>query len=604
MNEKKIVRQNATRKSVQDKLIAALAKKPTSSYQNNYGFTPEKIKQLNGQENKRPNTPVKNIVKNSKNRKRIKPVDPLPAVREKFNAPPYRLIVTPDWFSQNSKDIDVSIIVPCYKSAQFIAEQIASWDLKTDDGLKKEIIYVDDFCPQKSYDSIIRSWEKRRPELKHGIGKIIQTTSNGGFANACNLGAKYASGKHLVFLNADITLTPNWIKPLWNALSDPTIGIVGNLHLKKNGTIDSCGSEWDVPTGSFVHVGKFIYKKKHINKPFTPETAPAELMTPHDVEMVTGACFMISRRLFQEVKGFDVDYRIGYWEDADLCMKVQASGYRIFWTPESVIYHHGNHSQSGAHCHMADNKRIFHDKWVRTKLIHTFSKRKTATPLKLDNKDIVVYTAITNDYDAIKEQPLTARNVDFVAFTESLVESTTWQTRPVHKLFNDPNRNAKIHKILPHVYFPDKEYSLWIDGSVVIDFTFPVSRLIEMYLQDCDLAVFEHPDRHCVYQEANACLVRKLDDPIIINNQVQRYTKEGYPANFGLAECSVLLRRHTDKIKQFNEAWWEEIKNGSKRDQISFNYVANKLNLKYNYFPGDLRRKNYLFIRNNHAKSR
>ena len=77
-------------------------------------------------------------------------------------------------------------------------------------------------------------------------------------------------------------------------------------------------------------------------------------------------------------------------------------------------------------------------------------------------------------------------------------------------------------------------------------------------------------------------------------------TIDGYPANAGLSECCVLLRRHTDAIKDFNEAWWEEIRRGSRRDQLSFDYVARRCGLKYRYFPGSVEQPNSLFRRDHH----
>jgi hypothetical protein len=41
------------------------------------------------------------------------------------------------------------------------------------------------------------------------------------------------------------------------------------------------------------------------------------------------------------------------------------------------------------------------------------------------------------------------------------------------------------------------------------------------------------------------------------------------------------------------EDWWTEIKYGSRRDQLSFNYVAWKNNLKFNYIEGDSRDNKY-----------
>ena len=91
------------------------------------------------------------------------------------------------------------------------------------------------------------------------------------------------------------------------------------------------------------------------------------------------------------------------------------------------------------------------------------------------------------------------------------------------------------------------------------------------------------------------------DDPEIIQNQIQRYQKEGYPVNNGLIKGGIILRRHNEKdVINAMESWWEEVKYNSKRDQLSFNYVAWLHNLKFNYIEGDLR-NNEFFTHSSHT---
>jgi len=72
--------------------------------------------------------------------------------------------------------------------------------------------------------------------------------------------------------------------------------------------------------------------------------------------------------------------------------------------------------------------------------------------------------------------------------------------------------------------------------------------------------------------------------------QIKRYRAEGYPEDNGLIMSSVILRRHNEpEIIEFDKKWWEEIANGSKRDQLSFNYIQWKTGLKYNFLEGDAR---------------
>lgn len=214
---------------------------------------------------------------------------------------------------------------------------------------------------------------------------------------------------------------------------------------------------------------------------------------------------------------------------------------------------------------------------------------------------IVVYTAITRGYDRLKEQPRSATDgVDFIAFLDRPAKSMTWQWRAIHAEFGDPARNAKIHKILPHRYFPDALYSMWIDGAVAIRFAHSIEEMIRLYLADCDLTVFPHKGRTCLYQEASVCMQRQLDDPQVIWQQISRYTREGYPPDAGLAECPVVLRRHTPAVNAFNEAWWDEITSGSKRDQISFPYAARRVGLRYGTLPGVIA-QSPLFTQQHHA---
>src|SRR5690606_14221650 len=76
---------------------------------------------------------------------------------------------TPDWF-RSDKDVDVSIIVPLYKSQDVVQKQIATWDL-SDDGLTKEIIYCDDACPNNSHLAALKSWEARKGRINAPVGR-------------------------------------------------------------------------------------------------------------------------------------------------------------------------------------------------------------------------------------------------------------------------------------------------------------------------------------------------------------------------------------------------------------------------------------------------
>ena len=223
----------------------------------------------------------------------------------------------------------------------------------------------------------------------------------------------------------------------------------------------------------------------------------------------------------------------------------------------------------------------------------------------------VIYTSVfgkteENNYHLHKPD-VVLDGYDFVCFTDDeTFKSDFWQVKLVKPLYDDGARNAKRYKLKPHIYLSEYEISVWVDIEVKI--TKDIDYLVESSLKDSNLAILNHElcgrtvsgdlnVRKCVYEEAkfiqwlgdNNPKKQYKDNMDIIHTQVDRYRKDGYPENNGLARTTVVFRRHneSDVIKN-SDALWEEMKYGSRRDQISFNYVSWKHNLKFNYIQEDI----------------
>jgi len=194
-----------------------------------------------------------------------------------------------------------------------------------------------------------------------------------------------------------------------------------------------------------------------------------------------------------------------------------------------------------------------------------------ASNMPFDSK-IIVYTAIFGGRDTLREPPREWPGVSFICFTDTLsLRSKIWHVVYVPSSGESPRKQAKRYKILPHHYFPDAVYSVWVDGTHVPQ-NDPRAMLTEFLRQD-DIAVFRHHSRNDVYEEARECIRQNLDSSEILERQVARYRAAGYPEHAGLAACTVIFRRHTVAVARAMEAWWQEIEAYSIRDQISFNYI-------------------------------
>ena len=228
---------------------------------------------------------------------------------------------------------------------------------------------------------------------------------------------------------------------------------------------------------------------------------------------------------------------------------------------------------------------------------------------------IAIYTSIFGGYDDLPEISYKPNNCDFLCFTEKNITSKDWGIIKVPKIYSDSNRNAKRFKVLPHKYLKKYDYSIWIDGNMIV--RGDVNKLIKEHLSDTSIAFYSHANnvldsRSCPYEEAEYILtignknynlnpergiLAYKDNPTIITKQMQNYEYAGFPRNKGLITGMVILRKHNDpSCIKVMEQWWSEICYNSKRDQLSFNYSAWKQNIKFNYLPEDSRNNDF-FVR-------
>lgn len=186
-------------------------------------------------------------------------------------------------------------------------------------------------------------------------------------------------------------------------------------------------------------------------------------------------------------------------------------------------------------------------------------------------KNIVVYTSICKGYDGLREDQIISDSADYVAFLDTQTISYVWDIRYLYNQYIDPMREAKIFKVLPWQYFPEYEYSIWIDGTIAIKSD--PQYLIDNFLKDNDMAVFRHRVRDDIYEEYEVDMKVRTREPFILREmQREKYRSLGHPAHSGLFECGILIRRHTEKVKRLCETWWAEICAFSASDQCSFMY--------------------------------
>lgn len=244
--------------------------------------------------------------------------------------------------------------------------------------------------------------------------------------------------------------------------------------------------------------------------------------------------------------------------------------------------------------------KIFRD----VDLSYLYSIKKELLEQEKNNKknDKVVYTCLTASYDNLFIHTYYNKDWDYICFTDNtelikLGRFGIWQIKPLHYSELDNTRNARWHKIHPHILLHEYSYSLYLDANVDIRTPYIFACVDKVLYENIKFSIPNHFVRDCIYEEAQAVIDIQKDDPDIINKQINEYRKEGFPEHFGLTETSIMFRIHNDKevIKMMDE-WWYFIKNYSKRDQLSLHYVLWKNDFKMTFltrYPMRLDSKNF-----------
>lgn len=194
--------------------------------------------------------------------------------------------------------------------------------------------------------------------------------------------------------------------------------------------------------------------------------------------------------------------------------------------------------------------------------------------LGFNTEHIVVYTAITGNYDTLKEPPFTDEKTTYVCFTDNRdLKSDKWNIEYIWDDRLDAMHLAKKVKLFPNLYFKEFETSVWVDANFNI--RNDLKSYIRKYGKNKPILCFPHSTRECIYDEAGTCLHLKKGVKEKVLKQIFDYYQMGYPLNNGLYEMGCIVRRHNDMtIQKIMNDWAKEIEKYSYRDQLSFPVVC------------------------------
>lgn len=199
--------------------------------------------------------------------------------------------------------------------------------------------------------------------------------------------------------------------------------------------------------------------------------------------------------------------------------------------------------------------------------------------------------------DVIRPQAAQDIDVDWICVTDDpdLDVPAPYRRVVVKPHDADPCMSAKRYKLLPGTV-TDHELVIWVDANMEVTAS-SFAREALACIHD-GIAMFHHPRRTCIYDEAEASLGAESQggkyDGLPIPEQVAHYRAEGHPEHGGLYASGVIAWNTTDpKARALGEEWMDEVKRWTVQCQLSFPVVVRRLGIEPGTFPHALLEERY-----------
>jgi GT2 family glycosyltransferase len=227
--------------------------------------------------------------------------------------------------------VDVSILIVSYNGRDYLRRCLASIYEHTRN-IQFEVVVLDNASQDGTPDMVSSEF----PQVT-----LVRRSANAGFARGVNEAIGHARGEALFLLNPDSEITTNLLPPMLDYLhAHPDIGILAPKLLDADGTLQlSCRAFPSFGTALFnrYSMATKFFRNNRLSRRY--------LMTDFDhthiadVDWVSGACWLLSRRAYEAIGALDEAY---FWsiEDVDYCQRTHRAGLRVVYFPEGAVIHH------------------------------------------------------------------------------------------------------------------------------------------------------------------------------------------------------------------------------------------------------------------------
>lgn len=228
---------------------------------------------------------------------------------------------------------DLTVIIVSWNVRELLERCLSS--VLSQSNVELEIIVVDN----ASRDGTVAMVRQQFPKVA-----LIANDFNAGFAKANNQAYHIARGRNILLLNPDTVVPDGVLQQTAEYLDrNPKVGVLGCRVTNPDGTLQPSVNRF--PTLSSQAL---VLLKLHVLAPWLPaikqyNAVDFDYNAEADVDQVLGAFFGIRRQCMEELGSLDESFFV-WFEEVDFCKRAHERGWKVRYTPQFSIIHHGGQS--------------------------------------------------------------------------------------------------------------------------------------------------------------------------------------------------------------------------------------------------------------------
>lgn len=234
---------------------------------------------------------------------------------------------------QKENKFEISIILINYNSSSYTINCVKSILDKTSNAINYQIVIIDNNSENEDYTTL----KTFVASTSFNNCQLLRNNKNLGFGAGNMVGVENSNSEYYAFLNNDCILLNDCVGLLVAALKNNlNYGVVGPQAYRENKELLTVLDHFASPKKEFL--GRSYLEK------INPKKYPNRKKEYHknqQAEFISGSFMMVRAHDFMAIGGFDPNIFL-YYEETDLCIRMQKINKHTFLIPEAkYIHYHG-----------------------------------------------------------------------------------------------------------------------------------------------------------------------------------------------------------------------------------------------------------------------